>query len=162
MKEHHRITKQESALDETFNMQNSLNVRVISDSGFVVGKVSQIRIHPTKMVLEGIVVSPGFLKKPIYIGRSYIKKLSEESFILNIYPSILLKGENVLDTEGRKIGKVSEVVRKEHSNEIRELIVSSPFRKKFVITPQNIKHIGESIILKPNYHVQKKYFWQKS
>src|SRR3989344_7338788 len=162
MKEYHRITKRERALEDTLNLKDSLNVRVISNDGFVIGKVSQIRIHPTKMFLEGIVVSMGIFKKPIYIGASYIKRLSHESFILKINPFVLLKDKKVLDSNGRIAGKVKETIRKEYSNDIKEIVVGSPFRKNLAIEASNIKSIGESIILNPHYHVKKKYFWEKS
>jgi len=162
MKDHHRITKRENALEDTLNLKDSLNIRVISKSGQVIGKVSQIRIHPTKMFLEGIIISRGIFKKPIYIGVSYIRRLSHESFILKVDPFVLLKGKKVLDSHGRNVGRVKDVVRKEHSNDLKEILVGSSFRKNFSINISNIKSFGESIMLKPNYHVKKKYFWEKS
>ena len=62
----------------------------------------------------------------------------------------------------KKIGRVKKIIREEHSNEIKELIITSPFRKKIFINPSHIKRLGESIILKQPYRVKKKYFWQKS
>lgn len=162
MKEPHRITKKEGEMKETLDLKKSLNVRVISHKGLVLGKVLQIRFHPIKRVLEGILVSRGFFKKPLYIGSSYINKISHESIILDIEPSILLRGRIVIDSKGKKLGKVKQVIRKNHSNDIKELRVGSLFRKDFIINLSNVKLLGESIILNPNYHVKRKYFWQKS
>ncbi|MBS3094380.1 PRC-barrel domain-containing protein [Candidatus Pacearchaeota archaeon] len=162
MKDHHRITKKENSLDNTLNLGNSLNVKVISENGFIVGKASQIRIHPTKMCIEGILVSRGIFKKPLYIGVSYIKRLSHESFILKINPSTLLKGKNVVDTNGKILGKVKKIVRKEHANDIKELVVKSLLRKEIIIAISNIKSIGENILLNSNYHAKQKHIWKKS
>ena len=162
MEEHHRVTRHESALDDTLDLRGSLNVRVLSSKGLIVGKVSQIRIHPTKMFVEGILIHRGAFKKPIYLGASYIKRISNESIILNIELAVLLNGKRVIDSNGKKLGKIKEVIRKEHSNNIEELIVGAPFRKNFMIDMSKVKSLGESIILKPGYNVQRKYIWQKS
>ncbi len=158
----HRITKHEKELEKTFNLKDLLKIKVITKQGLVLGKVKQIRINNTKHTLEGIVVSQGILKKKIYIGSSYIREISKDSFILNIDPSILLMKKKVLLTSGKVIGHVVKVERKDHSNEIEKLIVKSPFKKSFEIKPSHIKRLGESIILKGNYHEPRKYFWQKS
>lgn len=162
MKKHHRITRSERSLEQTLNLHELLNIRVLTKKGLVLGKVSHIRLHPTKLSLEGIVVSRGVFKKDFYIGASYIQRLSNDSFILKIDPSILLKGRRVLAGNGKVVGRVKEVLRKEHSNEIKELIVSSTFRKDFSIREQDVKYFGESIILKSSHNVPKKYFWQKA
>src|SRR3989344_1498174 len=161
MKIHHRITKKEAALEDTLNLSNSLNVRVISKNGRIIGKASQIRINPSKMSLEGILVSRGNFKKPIYIGISYVKRISHKSFILKMEPSILIKGRKVLDSKGKKVGNIKNIVRNGHSIEIREIVVTSPLRKDIILNRTKIKTIGESVILKSNYNVKKKYFWEK-
>ena len=45
------------------NLRDLLNLRVLTEKGFVLGKVSHIRLHPTKLSIEGIVVSRGIFKK---------------------------------------------------------------------------------------------------
>lgn len=162
MKGHHRITKNESALKHTFDLKKLLNLNVLSSKGKIIGKVSQLRIHPTKMNIEGIVVSRGIFRKPMYIGSSYIKRFSRASFLLDVEPAVLIKGKRVIDTHGRKVGKVKDLRRKEHSNSIQDIVVSSPLRKDLIIKTTDIKSIGEAIILKAHYHVKKQYFWKKS
>lgn len=162
MKNHHRITKSEGELLSTLDLKKLLRLKVISNKGLVIGKVSQIRIHQAKMHIEGILVSRGFFKKPIYIGSSYISKFSHASFLLNVEPSVLLKGKTVINSQGEKIGKVKEIIRKEHSNQIEKLIIRSFLKKDFELKISNIKSIGNSVIINPNHHVEKKYFWKKS
>lgn len=162
MKKHHRITDSELAFEETFDLSDLISTKIISKDGKMIGKVSKVLLNPKKLSLEGILIRQGVFKKPIYIGISYFDRLSKDSIILKISPSVLLKRKKVLDSEGKVIGKVKSIERKGNSNEISELIISSPLKKKFPIKMSNIKFIGKTIILKSNYNVPKKYFWQKS
>jgi len=162
MKSHHLITKHESSLDTTLDLRKALGARVLSHKGLILGKVSKIRIHPTRLQIEGIVISRGIFEKPFYIGSSYIKRFSEESFILTIELSVLLKGKKVLTSNGKVIGKIKDVIRKKHSNEVDKLSIKSFLKKIFYIRLSDVQSFGESIILKSNYRVPKKYLWQKS
>ena len=100
--------------------------------------------------------------KPIYIGSSYFDRLSEEAVILSIDPFLLLKGMRVVTNEGEVVGKVKDFARSNDTNEVGGLIVSALFRKDITIDSNYIKSIGSSIILKSNYSVAKKYFWQRA
>jgi sporulation protein YlmC with PRC-barrel domain len=131
MKQHHRITSKEKALENTLDVKKLLGLRVITRSGFVLGKVKQIRINEPKVKIEGIVVSRGFFKKPVYLGLSYIRKVSSESFILKIDPVILFRGRKIIDSRGKKFGKIKRVVRKENSNEIHEFRVFKILKRLF-------------------------------
>lgn len=162
MRKHYDITKGERLIEESLSLRDLLKIRVLSRSGYVVGKVSQIRICPTKRSIEGVLVSTGIFKRPIYIGVSYIRLISSESFILNIDPSVLLVNRTVIDSDGKKVGKVKEVKRKGHFNDIEELMVGSPLRKNVSINISEIRSLGENIVLNSAHNEKKEYFWKKS
>lgn len=162
MMKHHRITQKEGPVESTLNLKKLLGIRVLSSSGSIVGRVLQIRINPISMRLEGIMISRGIFKKRLYIGESYIKLLSNESFILNTDPYILLKGRKVLDADGKVIGRVKDIIRKEHTNEISGIIIRSFLRKDIPMDFSGIKKFGDSIILQQGSNVKKEYFWKKS
>lgn len=146
--DHHRITSRERTFEDTLDAHTLRGLRVIAHNGEVVGRVSQVRINPTTHSVEAIVVSRGLLAKPLYIGASYLSRLSKESILLTMYPAMLLKGRKVLDAHGKSLGRVKEVTRKEHTNTINELIVRSFWRRETRIKPADVKIFGESIILK--------------
>lgn len=162
MKKYHEIITKEKHVEETINAKKLQGARVLSHTGKLVGKVSQIRIDASKKEIEGVIVTRGMFKRPLYIGREYIKQISPQSFILQIYPSVLLVGRKVLTAEGEKIGRVKKVVRDNHANTIKEIQVNSLMRKNFIIHMSDIKLLGESIILKAHYRTPKKYFWPKN
>lgn len=162
MASHHRITKKENSLDSTLNLSDSLKVRVISQDGLVLGKASQIRVNHKTFKIEGIMISRGFFRKPIYIGASYIKKISHKSFILSVNPSVLIKNKKVINSEGKKIGNVKKIIRREHSNSIKQIIIKAPLKKEIIIKPSQVKSFGETIILKSNYAEKSEYIWKKS
>jgi|SRR3989344_1455130 len=158
---HHRITKKEKALEETLDLKKLVHARVLSSKGQVIGKVKELRINQKTLSIEGIVVSRGFMKKPLYIGSSYFEDLSDESLILKIEPSVLLIGKKVLSSEGKVIGEVKDIERQGHTNEILDLIIKKPLRKSFIIKKSYVKYLGDSIILNSNYNGKKKHFWKK-
>ncbi len=161
MKDYLLIITKEGPVEETIDLSNLINRKVISAKGFVVGKVKRARLN-SKLVLEGVFVSRGLFKEQLYLGSSYFDKLSEKAIILKIDPFVLLKGFKVITNEGEFVGKVKDFVRKNNSNEISGLVVKKRFRKDISVETSNIKAFGSSIILKENYNVPKKYFWQRS
>ncbi len=157
-----RITRNEVQLSETLNLNKLVGRKVISKKGNVVGRVKEIRLLLQKKIIEGIVVSCPDLAKSLYIGISYIDRITPDSVLLTMDPVVLLKGLVVITESGRKIGRIKQVIRRENTNEIRQLIVSSLFARPREISITQIKKIGSSIILKSSYNVPKRYFWQKA
>ena len=161
MKESYNIIKNELLPEKTVNLKKLIGKEVLSKGGKIIGKISEIRIDPNNFNLEGIIVKERFIKKPMYIGRSYFSRLSQEAVILNIEVSVLIKGIKVINSEGKIIGRVKEVLRKGTRNDIKGIYTGSLFRKKFLIPASAIDHIGISVVLKKSYNERKKHFWQK-
>ncbi len=152
----------EEPVERTFNVASLLHARVLSHQGMVLGRVVYIGMHPSKLTLEGILISQGIFKEKLYIGKGYIQSFSEESVVLTIDPTPLLVGRRVVAADGQTIGKVDKVSRVGSTNKIDSLIVKSWLHKPIMITKKQIQSLGPSIVLSPKAHVTKKYFWQKS
>lgn len=158
----HNVFRRENSLEKTVSLNELIGKRVLSKGGKIVGKVAEIRVNPLNFNLQGIVVGRDILRKPIYIGRSYFERLSHDSVILNVELSIFLKYKDVLDSKGKTIGQVRDIIRKGTTNEIESLIVRSTFSKKFIVPFRAIKAIGNNITLHSTYNVKKRYFWQRA
>jgi len=154
------ILKTELSLDKTVNLKKLIGKRVISKGGKIIGRILEIRINPTNLELEGILVGGNLIRKSMYLGRSYFSHLSSEAVILNIEVSVLIKGKKVIDSKGKIMGRVKEVLRKGTRNDLKGVYVRSLFSRKFFITDSEIDYVNKSVVLKPNYHATKKYFWQ--
>jgi sporulation protein YlmC with PRC-barrel domain len=162
MKEVEYFVKSGASYEKTYDLRKLIGSQVISKNGLIVGKISEVRVLPEKISIEGIVVGRGLLNKKLYFNSNYINQITSDAVILNIDPTELLKGMKVLTFEGEIIGNVKMVIRKGTLNDIDKLIVSALWRKRAIIPSSAIKKIGESIFLEDDYHVDKKYFWQKS
>lgn len=162
MIEPHSILKNERSLDKTVNLKKLIGKRVLSKGGKIIGKILEIRISPIDLDIEGILVRGNIIKKSMYIGRSYFSHLSDEAVILNIEVSVLIKDKQVIDSKGKIIGRVKEVVRKGTRNDIKGLYARSLFSRKFFIPESEIEYINKSVVLKTKYHATKKYFWQSN
>lgn len=155
------VIKNEAPLEKSVNLRKLIGKKVISKGGQIIGKISKIMVNQKNSQLEGVFIKRQFLSKPIYIGRSYFSNLSYEAVILNIELTILLKGKKVVDSNGKIIGKVVEVLRKDSTNDLKGVVVKSLFSRRFIVPRSGIKSIGNSIILKSRHNAQKKYFWNR-
>lgn len=156
------IIRKDSPMEKTTNLKTLINSRVISKTGSVVGRVRSIHINPINLGLEGICVDRSLGKKDVYLGSSYIDRATNEGIILTIEPSILLVGKRVLDKNGKGIGLVKSINRKNHTNEVQSVVVSSLFKKDFVIPWNFINQTTHVLVILPSHNVKQKYFWQKS
>lgn len=150
------------AWDETIDLRKVVGVRVLSEKGLRVGRVSQIRIHPESKSLEGVLVRRGLFQESLFIGRSYFDTLSPEAIILNMEPTILLKGKKVVTYDGEVIGKVKEVARTGKTNALKNIAVHSFWRGNFTIPASAIKAFGKTVMLKSDYNAPKKSFWRRA
>lgn len=107
------LLEKDKSLNETINVRKFIGAKVLSKEGYIFGRIIQIRIDTKNAGIEGIVVKRPWFKGLIYIGRTYFEKISSESIILNIQPSVLLKGKKVVNAEGKVLGRVREVVGQE-------------------------------------------------
>lgn len=162
MKEVYIVEKGDASIDETSNLKRLLGARVLSVNGIVVGRVREVRIDPGKLSLEGIFVSRGIFQPALYIGASYFERASNDAVILNIDPFVLLKGKGVVSSDGKRIGRIKDLIRDDFSNNVKEIIVGKLFGKDFKIPYENVKLTGKSTILKINYDATKKYLKQGS
>lgn len=155
------IVLHDASFDTTLGASTLLGKRVLSKSGLVVGHVSELSLDVEKMKLEGIVVK-GSYKRSLYIGRSYIEKLTAQAIMLKIDPSVLLIGKRVISYEGKVLGRVLHVARKADTNEIDQLVVHSFLKRDSVLPAHALGVIGKSVILEKSYDVRRNYIWQKA
>ncbi|MGV8142050.1 MAG: PRC-barrel domain-containing protein [Candidatus Pacearchaeota archaeon] len=156
------IIRKDSPMDKTANFKKLINSRVLSKTGSVIGRVRSAHIHPIKLNLEGVCVDRSLGKRDVYIGSSYIDKATDEGIILTIEPSILLVGKKVLDKNGKCLGIVKIVNRKNHTNEVESIVLSSTLKKDLVIPWNFINSTTHALVILSSYNVKQKYFWQKS
>ena len=140
-----------SPYDQTVNLNKVVGAKVISQRGYVIGRVREVRIHGAGMELEGIGVWRWF-KPKIYIGKDYIERLSEDAVLLKVEPSILHRGKVVVTFDGRRLGKVKGVTREQQSNTVHSLTVGRIVGRTFTV-PANAVHAygNQTIILSSDY-----------
>ena len=147
--------------EQTLNASNLIGLKVLAKSGLIVGRLREVRLDVSTNKVEGFIVSRG-LKKPLYIGREYVNKVSSSAIILNMMPNVFLKGKKVISAKGKVIGTIKKINRRNNTNVLINIIVHSFLRKDLVIPSNAIKTVGKSIVLKDSYNEKQKYFWQKA
>jgi len=141
---------------EIITSDDILGKEAIDPDGSVLGVVTKVHIDNHDRKVVGITIDMGFAKPDLYVGIKNIKNFGEDAVLLSKVPASKFKGLSVLTSEGKKIGRVADVVMK--NSHVKEVIISSSrfLGKKSNIKYSDIKEIGDSIILKEGYKQREK------
>ena len=144
------------AKKEIITSDDILGKEAIDPDGSVLGVVTKVHIDNHDRKVIGITIDMGFAKPDLYIGINNVRNFGEDAVLLKTVPAPKFKGINVLTPEGKKIGRVVDIVMK--NSHVEEFVVSSSrfLGKKSNIKYSDIKEIGDSIILKEGYKAHDK------
>ena len=128
-----------------------LGKEAVDPDGTILGVVTKLHIGKQDKKVTGITIDMGFTKPDLFIGVDYIKQFGVDAILLNKVPPDKFKGLSVVTFDGKKIGSIKEVII--GRTQIKEFIVSSNniFGKAITIKFQDIKEIGEQVILKQGF-----------
>jgi sporulation protein YlmC with PRC-barrel domain len=127
------------------SLSSVVGKKVIAKNGEVIGRVKEVAFDLGKIL--GIIV--GAKSGKVLIGTDYIDDLIADSVVLKISPVTALLGRKVFDKDGRKLGKVTELVRHNAHNDLTQIVVSRGlFRKPLKVDRDDIQVAGMNIILK--------------
>ena len=130
---------------------------VIDSDGDIIGVSSKLHIDARTKQIVGITVDEGFMKPDLYVGLEYVKTLGVDSLLLKTSPKAKTRGLNVLDSRGRKVGVVDDVISVGKSNRFKAIVVKeTAFSKPFTIKSKLIKEVGYSVILKGGWNKEDK------
>ncbi|MBS3090819.1 PRC-barrel domain-containing protein [Candidatus Pacearchaeota archaeon] len=133
---------------ELITSDDILGKEVIDAEGDFIGIAESVFINPKNLDFVGISIDKGFLKKGLMIGKEYVKNITPYAVFLNVRPAYLLKGMDIFDIEGEKVGSVKELILRDNKNQIKKIITSlGMLKKRIEIDAQFIKSIGENVFL---------------
>ncbi|MBN2111703.1 PRC-barrel domain-containing protein [Candidatus Woesearchaeota archaeon] len=137
--------KKDPALMES--ARSYIGRKVVSKSGNFVGKVYDVRFSGS--VFAGIVVMKKLSK--VFIGKEFFS-VSRDAVMLSINPVTSLEGKQVFDADGKRMGKVTEIIRKGNSNTLEAVMVKKNLYSSAVKIPKSeISVSKKNIILKKVY-----------
>ena len=131
-----------NAIEGAITSEDILGKNVIDSNGRFLGVSDKLYIEPKTMLVLGISVDKGFLRKGMIIATSYVREVAKHAIFLNIEPLFLLKGKEVFDCHGDEVGKVTDVESVRDTNKIAAIKVG-----QIRIPWRDIDVIGENIIL---------------
>ncbi|MFP4423768.1 MAG: PRC-barrel domain-containing protein [Candidatus Woesearchaeota archaeon] len=139
-----QIAKKPYNLKEEFSLKKLLGKHVLSHSGEILGKVTDIYIKDYSII--GITVS----KNPdLFIEKTYFESFRENAVVLKIDPIPRIVGLPVLDCNGRKIGKVNRIERPDTTNTFTAIFVKKNLLSKEIrFEASEVQTISQNIILK--------------
>lgn len=144
----HQISSIVYKLDEEFSLKSLVGKRVLAKDAEELGKVTDVVLKHYNVV--GIIFSRSFGHK-IFVDKSHISSFTPEAVILNIKPFTSLIGLQVLDKNGRILGKVKKVIRKDTSNNFKEFTVRMNLFKTVIFKADDIDKISDKLILNKEY-----------
>ncbi len=132
---------------KTITSDDILGKDVVDIDGEIIGVVQQIRIDKESKKIVGILIDQGFMKPDLYIGLDFVKNFGVDSIFLSRSPRPKIKGLDVYDRNGKKIGFVHDVLEKQ--NVVLGIVMKkSKISRKYLIRRKNIKVIGFNIVLR--------------
>ena len=138
-------------LSNIITSDDILGKDVIDRGGVFVGVVEKVFIDPKTLDFVGVSLDKGFLKKGLVLGKDYIDRIAEHAVFLNTGIAYELRGKEVFDIDGVKIGKVVEIILQGNKNILQAIIVKSGiFRSEITIPINFIGTLGYNIILSVN------------
>jgi sporulation protein YlmC with PRC-barrel domain len=142
------FTPKKEKVDLSERIKEVIGKKILGKNGEVIGRVKDIVASDD--AIEGILVRRKFTT--LFIDLEYVDDLHGESVLLKIDPAIRYIGMHVFDSEGRKIGKVTDIVQKQKTNIIESIIVKKYFfSKPLEISVIDIDVSQKNIILKIAY-----------
>lgn len=135
-------------LDKTIEVRDILGKKVLASNGKNIGKIRSIRINPTKLTVEAVEVDAGIFKINKYIGKNYIKTLTDHGAILKITPVDDIVGLTVFDSTGKNVGEIKSIKRSKKTNKLLSInIYSDIYKENITIDAHYIENCGNSCIL---------------
>lgn len=129
------------------SIRDYLGKKVIAKSGKTVGVIRDILF--TDKGIKGIIIYRLFSR--FYVDKSFFNTIGNKA-MLSIDPVLLLKGKEVFDADGKRLGKVVKVNRKNNSNDFESVTVKKRFfLKGFNISKSEIDIMKNNIILNKVY-----------
>ena len=119
--------------------------KVIDREGIEYGKVKHIHINSDTLDVVGITVHKG-LHKDHFLSRDYIDRFTEESVLLSSAPIRI--DSQVVDIDGRKIGKIKRLHMGTDTNELESIEVSDGLIGSRIFRTSEIWGVGEKVILR--------------
>ncbi|MFT4326203.1 MAG: PRC-barrel domain-containing protein [Candidatus Woesearchaeota archaeon] len=135
--------KKNISLDET--TKSFIKKRVLAKSGESVGKVKELILDTGK--ITGLIIRG---KCEFFIDYQYVDEVSK-AILLSISPITRLLGKKVYDSDGKKLGKVKDILQKANTNQIKEITVKKSIIKTLIIPATEIEIAEENIILNKTY-----------
>lgn len=133
-------------LSQEFSLVKLKSKQVVSKSGDILGKVKDVIVRDYAII--GILISKRF-QPDLYVDKKFFDSFREEAVVLSIDPVTCIIGLDVLDSSGKKIGKVSRIVRESSKNVFSRFIVKRGlFARPLELHSTDIKTVSQSVILK--------------
>jgi len=132
-------------IKQNFQLSSIVGKQVIAENGEVVGKVKDIAFSANKVV--GVYMGRA-LGSSVLIDQDHIREFNADSVILKINPVTALIGKLVFDKDGKKLGKITQLVRTDHKNDFTDILVKkNPVSGAIKIPKKNLSVISKNVIL---------------
>ena len=141
------ISANDSNILKFESIRDYLGKKVVSKSGKTIGSIREVLF--TDNGIKGIIVYRLFSR--FYVDKSFFNTVGNKA-MLSINPVMLLKRKEVFDLDGKRLGKVVKVNRKNNTNDFDSITVKKRFFLKSIQIPKSeIDVMKKNIILNKVY-----------
>ena len=143
------IRQMDKEYDSGVRINELVGKKVLDSHGKELGAITEIRLDPQTLSLDGIEIDRGFFGTNTFVGRKYITSLTAmDGAVLNMSPVTDYKGLKVHDSCGREVGTVKEVRTNGDTNNISAIVVETGILKNDVVfSKSDVKSVGKRVML---------------
>lgn len=135
------------SIEKEDRLKDYIKKTVFSKDGEDVGIVKDLVIHNRE--IKGIIIKKNIFSEKLYIDNQYVENFTKDGIMLKINPVFNCIGKLVFDSEGKIIGKVKKIIRKNETNHFESITVKKNiFSKEKIISVYDIMLMKKNVILK--------------
>jgi sporulation protein YlmC with PRC-barrel domain len=135
-------------LDYTVNLEDIKGKKVYTSKGEEFGTVKGLYIDPKTLNVEIVRIGSDRVTEDFLIGRNYVQSIEKDKVKLSIVPWETIKGMDVHDSRGNKVGRVKDVHRVGTTHRIDSVVVDRGRKKDMRIQWKDLDHIGDNVNLR--------------
>ncbi|MFT4249772.1 MAG: PRC-barrel domain-containing protein [Candidatus Woesearchaeota archaeon] len=143
--------KEAAVFAQTKKAHDLLGKRVLTKSGLVLGRVCEVRLDDSHRSLEGVLVRRRPWQSKVYVSHEFVSRLTDKAVILRVDPVIVFRGRSVVSKDGKRFGRVVDVVREQETNDLVSFIVRRRLLFMREVPVSAVASMNSAIILKGGY-----------
>ncbi len=129
--------------------EDVLGKDVFDSEGVLLGVSDKFYLHPKSLKVLGLSIDKGFLRSGLIISTDHVREVSTHAVFLNAQLATRVRGMQVFDSDGARVGKVKGIELVDDTNQIDAVFIKTGLfhNGKLRIPRRHIKSTEKNVLL---------------